>query len=67
MWLVAAASAQVVNGDFETGDLSGWSEHSWASISLGSPPVDVRYLYVTSTGDVRGTHVASLSEYDVGF
>lgn len=37
----AQASAIITNGDFQTGDLSGWSVYTTANGTIGTPTVDV--------------------------
>jgi hypothetical protein len=52
------ASAAVVNGDFETGDLTGWTTFTTANGTIGTPAV--------VSFDTTGTGASNAAEFAVG-
>src|SRR4051794_15573680 len=58
LFVAAAAAAAVVNGDFESGDLTGWTTFTTANGTLGTPAV--------VSFDTTGTGASRAAQFNVG-
>jgi hypothetical protein len=55
---LVASAAPVVNGDFETGDLTGWTTFTTANGTIGTPAV--------VSFDTTGTGASNAAKFNVG-